>query len=62
MHDWARVIDPPGRFGETLYAYALLQGDAAWVAAVDAFLDAARADGTLARAAARHGLTPILLR
>jgi ABC-type amino acid transport substrate-binding protein len=59
--DWARVIEPPGRFGETLYAYAVQQGEPAWLAEVDAFLVEARADGTLARAARRHGLTPILV-
>ncbi|MGG5812238.1 substrate-binding periplasmic protein [Falsiroseomonas sp. CW058] len=61
MHDWARVIDPPARFGETLYAYAVPRGDAAWLNEVNAFLEGARVDGTLARAAARHGLSPILL-
>jgi ABC-type amino acid transport substrate-binding protein len=61
MHDWARVIDPPGRFGETLYAYAVPRGDPAWLAEVNAFLERTRVDGTLARTAQRHGLTPILL-
>lgn len=60
-HDWARVIDAPGRFGETLYAYAVPRGDAAWLHEVNAFLERARMDGTLARAAARHGLGGILL-
>ena len=60
MHDWARIIDPPGRLGETAYAYAVAQGDPAWLAEVDAFVAAAKADGTLAAAAARHGLTPIV--
>jgi ABC-type amino acid transport substrate-binding protein len=59
--DWARVIAPPERFGETFYAHAVRPGDAAWLAEVNAFLAEARADGTMARAAARHGLTPILL-
>jgi ABC-type amino acid transport substrate-binding protein len=61
MHDWARVIDPPPRFGETLYAYAVPRGDAAWLNEVNAFLERARVDGTLMRAAARHGLSSILL-
>ncbi len=61
MHDWARVIDPPGRFGETLYAYALPRNDQAWLNEVNAFLERSRLDGTLARAAQRHGLTPIVL-
>lgn len=62
MHDWARIIEPPDRFGETAYAYALPKGEPAWLAEVDAFIAAAKADGTLAAAAARHGLTPILVR
>lgn len=61
MHAWARIIDPPGRFGETMYAYALPKGEPAWRAEVNAFIAAARADRTLAAAAARHGLMPILL-
>ena len=61
VQDWARVIDPPGHFGRSLYGYAVRKGDPAWLAEVNAFLDAARADGTLAEAASRHGLTPILV-
>jgi ABC-type amino acid transport substrate-binding protein len=62
MHDWVRVIAPPARFGETEYAFAVPKGQPAWVAALNDFISAARADGTLARAAERHGLTPILRR
>lgn len=62
MHDWVRVIDPPGRFGETRYAYAVPLNEPAWLAQVNAFVAAVKADGTLELAAARHGLTPILLR
>ncbi len=61
MHDWARVIEPTERFGDTLYGYAVARGDNAWLAEVNAFVTAAKADGTLARAAARHGLTQILV-
>lgn len=61
MHDWARVIDPPARFGETLYGWAVAKADPAWVNELNAFLADARSDGTLARAAQRHGLGPILL-
>lgn len=59
--DWAQVIEPPDRFGNTLYAYAVRKGDPAWLAEVNAFLDAARADGTLANAASRHALSPVLV-
>lgn len=61
MHDWVRVVDPPARFGETRYAYALPKGDAAWLAEVNRFVAAVRADGTLAQAAQRHRLSPIVL-
>ncbi len=61
LHDRARVIDPPGRFGETLYAYAVAPGDTTWLTEVNAFVTASKADGTLGRAAARHGLTPIVI-
>jgi ABC-type amino acid transport substrate-binding protein len=61
MHDWARVIDPPGRFGETLYAYAVPRGDQAWLNEVNVLLERARGDGSLARAAQRHGLATLLL-
>ncbi len=57
-----RVIEPPARFGETRYAHAVAKGDPEWLATLDAFVAAAQADGTLARAAQRHGLTPVLLR
>ncbi len=61
MHDWARILEPPGPFGETRYAYAVARGDPAWLAEVNAFIAASRADGTLRRAAERHGLLPIIL-
>lgn len=60
-HDWARVIPPPDRFGDTLYAYAVPRNDQAWLNEVNAFLERTRVDGSLVRAAERHGLTGILL-
>ncbi len=60
-HAWARVIDPPGRFGDTPYGWALPKNQPEWRAEVNAFLAAIRADGALAAAAARHDLTPILI-
>ncbi|MBL6076694.1 amino acid ABC transporter substrate-binding protein [Belnapia sp. T18] len=61
VHDWARVIEPPDRFGEALYAYAVPRGDAPWVAEVNGFLTVAKVDGTLARAGTRHGLSAALV-
>ena len=60
--EWVRIIDPPAGFGATSYAYAVAKGDPKWLAEVDAFVVAARADGTLAKAAEKNGLTPILVR
>lgn len=60
--EWVRIIDPPAGFGATRYAYAVAKGDPTWLAAVDAFVAAAQADGTLAKAAEKNGLTPILVR
>jgi len=60
--EWVRIIDPPPGFGETRYAYAVAKGDPEWLATVDAFVAAARSDGTLAKAAEAAGLTPMLLR
>lgn len=62
MHDWAVVIEPPDRFGETLQGWAVPLHDPAWLAEVNSFQSAVRADGSLARAAARHGLAAVLLR
>lgn len=62
MHDWMRVIEPPGPFGETSYGFAVAQGDPTWLAEVNAFLDTIRADGRLAAAAERAGLSPIVTR
>ena len=62
MHGWMRIIEPPGPFGEPSYGFAMRQGDAAWLAEVNAFLGAVRADGRLAAAAARAGLSPIVTR
>lgn len=61
VHAWARVIEPPARFGLTPYGWALPRGEPRWLEEVNAFLAQIRADGTLAAAAARHDLTPILV-
>lgn len=62
LHAWVQVLDPPERFGETPYAWAVAPGDPGWLAVLDGFLNEVRADGALARSAARHGLEPILAR
>ncbi len=58
--DWARLIAPPKPFHVLPYAYAVKPGDDAWFAAVDGFVTRIKRDGTLARAARRHGLADIV--
>lgn len=60
-HDWARIVEPPQPVAPTSYAYAVRKGDAAWLQRVDAFVAAIKRDGRLREAAARHGLTPIVV-
>lgn len=56
QQDWVRLIEAPARFGETLMAYAVARGDAAWLAEANNFLAAVKADGSLARSAERFGI------
>lgn len=60
--DWARLIAPPAPFHPLDYAYAVAPGDADWLARVDRFVAAIKADGRLMEAATRHRLDPIVLR
>jgi ABC-type amino acid transport substrate-binding protein len=62
QQEWVRIIEPPAGFGATAYAHAVAKGDPAWLAQVNAFIAAARADGTLQRAAEANGLGPIAIR
>ncbi|WP_426959244.1 substrate-binding periplasmic protein [Muricoccus radiodurans] len=55
-----RVMDAPRSLGETLYAYAVPRGDAAWLAEVNGFLAGVKSDGTLARSAQRWAVTGML--
>lgn len=58
--DWARLVAPPKPFFVLPYAYAVKPGDAAWLAAVDAFVERIQHDGRLQAAARRHGLAEIV--
>ncbi len=62
FYDWTLVIEAPASISHTDYAYAVKQGDPAWLARVDAFVAAIKKDGRLAQAAARHGLSAIVVR
>jgi len=57
--DWAMLISPPKPFHVLPYAYAVKQGDEAWLATVDEFVARIKRDGRLEAAAKRHGLGAI---
>ncbi|WP_458093825.1 substrate-binding periplasmic protein [Roseomonas sp. WA12] len=56
-----RVSDAPRALGDTLYAYAVPRGDAAWLAEVNGFLASVKGNGTLPRTAQRWGLGGMLV-
>jgi len=58
---WARLLIPDEPIAPTPYAYAVPKGDPVWLARVNAFVKAVKADGRLSRSGAKHGLTPIVL-
>lgn len=60
--DWAKLISPDRSFFPLPYAYACKQGDDAWVARINQFVERIKRDGTLAAAAKRHGLSEIVLK
>lgn len=61
-HDWARIVAPQTPVGPTDYAYAVKAGDPAWLARVDAFVAAIKADGRLRKAAEQNDLGPIVVK
>lgn len=56
---WATLIEPPAPVAPTPYAYAVPKGDPSWLARVDSFVAAIKADGRLKKYAEKHGLLPI---
>nr|WP_316642732.1 ABC transporter substrate-binding protein [uncultured Roseateles sp.] len=60
--DWARLVAPPQPFFVLPYAYAVRQGDAAWLAQVDEFVARIKRDGRLQAAAKRNGLAEIVVK
>ena len=59
LTDWANLISPPQPFALTDYAYAVPKNEKRWLEAVNQFIETVKEDGTLARFAAKHELTPI---
>lgn len=60
--DWARLVAPPQAFFVLPYAYAVKQGDAAWLAQIDEFVASIKRDGRLLAAAKRNGLAEIVVK
>jgi ABC-type amino acid transport substrate-binding protein len=58
--DWATLISPPAPLHVLPYAYAVKQGDAAWLATADDFVARIQRDGRLEAAAKRNGLGAIV--
>jgi ABC-type amino acid transport substrate-binding protein len=59
--DWAQLVAPSKPFHVLPYAYATSQDDAAWLARLDEFVRAIKRDGRLRAAAARNGLSAIVV-
>jgi ABC-type amino acid transport substrate-binding protein len=58
--DWAQVIEPPTRLMSTPFAYVMAQGDQIWLNYINLFVDTIKRDGTLAAAASKNNLGPIV--
>jgi cyclohexadienyl dehydratase len=61
QNDWLRLIRPPKPFFELPYAYAVKQGDGAWLQRLNDFVALIKADGRLERAAKQHGLSEVVV-
>lgn len=59
--DWARRVDPPGRFHVMPYAYVVQPGDERWHARVERFVAEVKRDGRLLAAARRHRLDAMVI-
>ncbi|WP_371816373.1 ABC transporter substrate-binding protein [Roseateles sp. DAIF2] len=59
--DWARLVSPAQPFHVLPYAYATRLNDPDWLARLDEFVAAIKRDGRLKAAAARYGLSPIVV-
>jgi ABC-type amino acid transport substrate-binding protein len=59
--DWAKLVSPPTPYHVLPYAYAVKPGDAQWLHRVDEFVAQIKRDGRLRGAAARNGLSEIVV-
>jgi len=58
--DWATVVDPDTKLMSTPFSYVVKLGDQEWLNYVNLFVDTIKRDGTLAAAAKRNDLGPIV--
>jgi cyclohexadienyl dehydratase len=58
--DWAQTIEPPTKLLATPFSYAVSPGDQIWLNYLNMFVDAIKQDGTLAAAATKNRLGPIV--
>lgn len=59
--DWAKLVAPSQPFHVLPYAYATRQNDPQWLARLEEFVAAIKRDGRLKAAAARYGLSEIVV-
>jgi cyclohexadienyl dehydratase len=59
--DWAQVIPPQTQLLSTPFGYAVAPGDQTWLNYLNLFVDTIKRDGTLAAAAQRNHLSPVVV-
>ncbi len=61
VYDWARLLTPKQATEQIEYAYAIKKGQPQWLARINTFVQAIKADGRLKQAAQKNNLLPIAL-
>ena len=61
VYDWARLLTPKQATEQIEYAYAIKKGQPQWLARINSFVQAIKADGRLEQAAQHNNLRPIAL-
>jgi ABC-type amino acid transport substrate-binding protein len=59
--DWAEIVSPPKSLLATPFGYVVAPGDQIWLNYLNVFVDTIKRDGTLAAAAKKNKLGPILI-
>ena len=61
VYDWARLLTPKQATEQIEYAYAIKKGQPQWLARINTFVQAIKADGRLEQAAQHNNLLPMAL-